>query len=294
MSEPGWYADPAKVPGRLRYWDGQTWTEDVRDAEAAMPEKRSAVGRKPPWGVLVAIGVIALAVLLLIWKPPGLLIADPPLPQPTGTVSAWDDSDTPTPTPPSPTPTPPSPTPSPTEPSPTGKCEQEAEARDIEPVVANGRLSVGVMSMPVPAGWDGPVSEYATIYGAAAHGYELKVEGSWYNNFKIGPTNFTHPPSLETQARLLVACLSEGSGMSLYTSPDKLTVSKVSISGHAGVQIDAWFSWSVERLKTKGSLIRVIVVDTSDGPYFFLAEATKERSDIVSLAKKTSTQLKVG
>jgi hypothetical protein len=294
VSEPGWYPDPAKVPGRLRYWDGQTWTDDVRDAEASAASEASAGGQRWWWaGVAVAV-VIILVVVLVIWKPFDRTSAEPPLSEPTGTVSAWDDSDTPTPTPPSPTPTPPSPTPSPMEPSPTGKCEREAEARDIEPVVANGRLTVGVMSMPVPAGWDGPVSEYSTIYGAAAHGYELNVEGSWYNNLKIGPTNFIHPPSLETQARLLVACLSEGSGMSLYTSPDKMTVSKVSISGHAGVQIDAWFSWNVERLKTKGSLIRVIVVDTSDGPYYFLAEATKERSDIVSLAKKTSARLKVG
>lgn len=288
MSEPGWYADPAKVPGKLRYWDGQAWTEDVRDAEAQTPPERPTGRRQRPWGVAVVVGAIALIVALFIWPPLGRPSAETPLPEPTGTVSAWDDSDTPTPTPPSPTP-------SEAEPStsPTGKCEQEAEYRRIEPVVANQRLRVGVMSMPVPAGWDGPVSEYNTVYGAAAHGYELNVEGSWYNNLKIGPTNFVHPPSLETQARLLVACLAESGGMSLYTSPDKTTVSKVSISGHPGVQIDAWFSWKVERLKTRGSLIRVIVVDTSDGPYYFLAEATKERTDVVNLAKKISTQLTV-
>ena len=289
MSEPGWYADPAQTPSRLRYWDGQAWTEEIRDAEAQ--EEGPAGRRQRPWGVLVVVGVIALVVLLVIWKPPGQLSAEPPLPEPTRPVTAWDESEAPTP---SPTPTStPSASPSEASPSPTGRCEKEAEARDIEPVVANGRLTVGVMSMPVPAGWDGPVSEYATVYGAAARGYELNIEGTWYNNIKIGPTNFARPPGLETQARLLVACLAESGGMSLYTSPDKLTVSKVRISGHSGVQIDAWFSWNAEWLKTKGSLIRVIVVDTSDGPYYFLAEATKERTDVVNLAKKISTQLKV-
>jgi hypothetical protein len=291
MSAPGWYPDPAGVANRLRYFDGNSWTEDVRDAPTAdAPQADSAATvaapaasrRLWPWlalGVVVVVVAIILANLRPSSPPAG------PVETAAPTISAWNESEQPSPTP--------TPSPSQPSPSPTGKCEQEAEHRRIAPVVANGRMSVGVMSMPVPSGWDGPVSEYSTVYGAAAHGYELNIEGSWYNNLKIGPTNFANPPGLETQARLLVSCLSEGSGMSLYTSPDKLTLSKVSISGHPGVQLDAWFSWNVERLKTKGSLIRVIVVDTSDGPYYFLAEATKERADVVNLAKKISTQLTV-
>lgn len=289
MSEPGWYPDPAKVPQRLRYWDGVAWTEDVRDAEApAISDASPAGGQRWWWGAVAALVAIVLVVALVIWRPFERPSAEAPLPEPSRSFSAWDETEPPTP---SPTPTPSESSAEPS-PSPTGKCEQEAEARDIEPVVANGRLSLGVMSMPIPAGWDGPVSEY-TVYGNTAYGYELNIEGSWYNNLKIGLTNFATPRSLETQARLLVACLSEGSGMSLYTSPDTLTVSKVSVSGHHAVQVDAWFSWNVKRLKTKGSLIRVIVVDTSDGPYYFFAEATKERTDVVNLAKKISTQLRV-
>lgn len=295
MSAPGWYPDPAGVPNQLRYFDGTSWTEDVRSApdpaadgvDSSPVNPTSTPTPKLWWWLAAGVAVVVVAIILFNLRPASPPTA--PVETSSPTISAWNESDEPTPTP-TPTPTESLPQPSP---SPTGECEQEAEHRRIEPVVADGRLSVGVMSMPVPAGWDGPVSEYSTVYGAAGHGYEVNVEGSWYNNLKIGPTNFATPPTLETQARLLVACLAEGSGMSLYTSPDKLTVSKASISGHPGVQIDAWFSWNVARLKTKGSLIRVIVVDTSDGPYYFLAEATKERSDLVNLAKKISTQLAV-
>ena len=38
MTPAGWHPDPSGVPGRLRWWDGQTWTEHVHDpAPAAAP-----------------------------------------------------------------------------------------------------------------------------------------------------------------------------------------------------------------------------------------------------------------
>ncbi len=35
MHEPGWYTDPAGTPGRLRWWDGQRWTNELRDDPAS-------------------------------------------------------------------------------------------------------------------------------------------------------------------------------------------------------------------------------------------------------------------
>lgn len=34
MSGAGWHPDPAGVPGRLRWWDGQAWTDHVHDPPA--------------------------------------------------------------------------------------------------------------------------------------------------------------------------------------------------------------------------------------------------------------------
>lgn len=34
MSAAGWHPDPSGVPGRLRWWDGQVWTDHVHDPAA--------------------------------------------------------------------------------------------------------------------------------------------------------------------------------------------------------------------------------------------------------------------
>ena len=39
---PGWYADPAGVAGRWRWWDGQQWTEAVRGSDEAAAGQATA------------------------------------------------------------------------------------------------------------------------------------------------------------------------------------------------------------------------------------------------------------
>ena len=46
----GWYADPAGDPTKIRYWDGQNWTEQLKDANAAAPAYTPATPM-PSYGV---------------------------------------------------------------------------------------------------------------------------------------------------------------------------------------------------------------------------------------------------
>lgn len=57
MTPAGWNPDPAGVPGRLRWWDGQTWTAHVHD---------------PGPGPTSAPGGSALAAPVVVVGPPGL------------------------------------------------------------------------------------------------------------------------------------------------------------------------------------------------------------------------------
>jgi uncharacterized protein DUF2510 len=65
----GWYPDPGGVPGRLRWWDGSQWTDQVRD----QVDEMSSDGMSPPRNrtPLYLAGGVALIVVLLI----GIIVA---------------------------------------------------------------------------------------------------------------------------------------------------------------------------------------------------------------------------
>lgn len=57
----GWYPDPAKAPGKNRWWDGRRWTDRTQDAPAAPPSAAPTQQplRRAAWFVLAA-GVLAV------------------------------------------------------------------------------------------------------------------------------------------------------------------------------------------------------------------------------------------
>ncbi|MCE1174219.1 MAG: DUF2510 domain-containing protein [Propionibacteriales bacterium] len=294
MSSPGWYPDPAKVPNRLRYWDGQTWTTQVRDDLA--PGGGAPGGPTGPgspgspgggkgwlWALLAGLLVVALVVVLVIINPFKPTLPDGPVATYSPTISSWNETETPTPTPSVPSPS-----------ITQLRCDQEGPVRDVPATVTNHRVKVGPMSMPVPDGWEGPQAMNAVLYLVAAQGYTIDIEPRWFNQMVIGPTNFADPStSLETQARTIVACLSGTDVMDRYRAPDKLEITKTSVSGHPAVQADASYSWSDTDIQSKGSKIRVVVVQTADGPYAFFGEATQERADILALMDTLTANLAI-
>jgi hypothetical protein len=297
MSSPGWYPDPAKVPNRLRFWDGQAWTTQVRDGAAPFGGAPGGPGAPPGgpggtpsgsgkgwlWALFAGLIVVILVVALVIFNPFKPTVIDGPVATYSPTISSWNETETPTPTPSVPSPS-----------ITRLRCDQEGPIRDVFPSVTNNRMQMGPMSMPVPDGWDGPQPMAAVLYLEAARGYTLDIEPRWFNQMVIGPTNFADPKtSLETQARTIVACLGGTDVMNRYRAPDKLELKQVSISGHTGIQADASYSWNDTDIQSKGSLIRVVVVDTADGPYAFFGEATKERPDVIALMDTLTAHLAI-
>ncbi len=294
MSSPGWYPDPAKVPNRLRYWDGQTWTTQVRDDLApgggapggpAGPggTSSSGGGKGWLWALLAGLVVVALVVVLVIINPFKPTLPDGPVATYSPTISSWNETETPTPTPSVPSPS-----------ITRLRCDQEGPVPDVTPAVANRRIQVGPMSMPVPEGWEGPRELNAVLYLEAAAGYTINIEPMWFNQMVIGPTNFADPSTpLETQARTIVACLAGTDVMNRYRAPDKLEVMKTAVSGHQAVEVDAAYSWNDTDIQSKGSRIRVVVVDTAQGPYAFFGEATQERADVLALMDTLTANLAI-
>ena len=79
----GWHPDPAGVPGRFRFWDGQQWREDVTfDQNAPLPDGNggpggsAAPGRSRGGLIALIVGgaaVVVALVLVLVFVLPGVL-----------------------------------------------------------------------------------------------------------------------------------------------------------------------------------------------------------------------------
>jgi hypothetical protein len=276
----------------LRYWDGRAWTQQLTAAPGG--DSSGGGGRKTLWVVVAAVVVIAL-VALTVWRFTG---QGEPLPAPTysPTKSAWNESDEPTPTL-SPTPTPSSPQPSPRRTD--LRCDRVGDAPSVDVTASSRQLTVGALTMPAPtgSGWNGPSQQPLIQYGINAWGYLKVIEehpdtGDWLNTLLIGPTNFDKPTDLETQARSIVACLATIDSLDKYKAPATLELKNLTVSGRRAVQADATYSWNYPEIDSRGSRVRVVVVDTSDGPFFFFGEATKERSDVIAELNRVSAGLK--
>ncbi|MCU1509690.1 MAG: hypothetical protein JWR53_1857 [Glaciihabitans sp.] len=63
---PGWYEEPGSA--RTRWWDGEAWTDDVRDSDASPGRKRKAQ-------LWIALGVVLFLALGIgfLFIGPGIL-----------------------------------------------------------------------------------------------------------------------------------------------------------------------------------------------------------------------------
>ncbi|MFP5416327.1 MAG: DUF2510 domain-containing protein [Actinomycetes bacterium] len=164
MPQPGWYPDPDGTPQRLRYWDGQRWTEHVQGTPPPAPPVRN------PRPVLV-VGVIAAALLLVVgliaatWlRVPGL-IAAPETSRPTSMPRST----------PAPSPTIPAPFPTPAPPSATTP-PRGTPAFGCPSVLAPDELTDGFLTVELAAGWsDAPARPWLRC-GASAH---LETSVAW-------------------------------------------------------------------------------------------------------------------
>lgn len=298
MSAPGWYPDPAGIPGRVRYWDGSAWTDRtaVAPAEPTLPGTASPEPTRRPSGrgrsvwiaVLVAVVLSAVLVSYLLTRPAD---GDTSLGAPTltasPTISGWDEEPTPGPSP--------SPTPSPSS-DPLARCADDDSGPSIQMGIEDGRLRVGAISMPIPGeGWAGPYPDGRVRYARAGVIYLKEVEATWSNAVMIGATNFTDKTTIRTQAETIVRCL-RGSSYFGQVGEKLAAIATTSskVSGYPAIQVDATFTWKAGKLETtRGSYVRVIVVDHPQQPYFFLSEASIERRDILSEVAEVAAGLRV-
>lgn len=302
----GWYPDPSGRPGRLRWWDGERWTAQTRPVDGptgpprATPQNpgRPGTGAEPSerrprtsgiarwWPLLAAAVALGLVLVLLtvgflLFRPRAQRVGTG---EPSPTVSGWNETSTP------------SASPSPTGSERPAECDQPAADELPEPP-ADRRVHGGPLSVGVLSGWTGPRAENRVPLGRDAHGMGQRVKNetalAWESSVTLGVIADPTASDPEATASLLMRCLVTSD---FYYSVDATlgdeSSKAITVDGTPAAQVDAIVSFDDPRLRTKGSALRVVVVQTTPLTFCFSA-VPKERDDLKKQIDQVTSGLRV-
>ncbi len=277
---PGWYPDPAGVPGRFRYWDGAAWSAETTDrpgpaGPAAGPEVDGSGRPRRRRGLAAALAIVALLVIIaivavIIITPRVRPVTDDPLP--TSTVSGGDDrSPTPTPTPP-----PPSGSPSPSGAStvPLIPCP-EGNPNFREPHPVDDRVYGGNLSFPEEPSFDAATAEPRFSFAHDVTQQTLAVDDTppWIAQLAVGrlraADGFVN--GAQNTAESVVQCAISSSLYDPY-QPDRTDrrSQPITIDGRQGWLIETDITVADPDLDFPGDrAIFIVVADGSDWGMFF-------------------------
>jgi len=256
----GWYPDPSGARGRFRYWDGNAWSESTTADPANTPPPASASGMAPAArgggkGWLAALGVLAVItaiVVAFVLHGTGGFGGSQPAQEDTNsstpTVSAWDETSSPTPS-----------TPPPTVQS-GGQlvsCPMSSARGNTKQV--NGKLTADNLSVSTINGWQIDSMYLDSIYDL--HAQTDQVYPGWMSNIAVGLlSNADGFVDISTSAQEMMDCFASSGYYRGFTGRDDIIAGEqISISGHAAWRIESNIYVSGERVQ--GDVCDIIVVD---------------------------------
>lgn len=289
---PGWFPDPGGS-GRLRYWDGQQWTEHVADPVGApgAPQAPEPQQRRPWVWIIAGVVVVALiaaaiGVARVLGGPTGGdLGGGGPVPTATPTVSGWDEQDTPSP---SPTTTP---TANPTA-TPTAILPGLCEYVDPTPEPQGGStVTGGGLSFTAPSGWDSfdwPISGLLTRSGSL---YRTLAGSTWSSTLEVG-----YAPGFDDEkaaAQSVLECYFSSTNDHGYESNEVLHDESITIDGQTGW----WLQVRETNADVPGTyaILDAVAIDTgsAQGMSIFWTTAYEKDSKAVSDAEEALKSLRV-
>jgi len=264
VSLPGWYPDPARTPGRFRYWDGQSWSA-VTTTDPGDPPPRSVAPspRRRGWllGTL-AVGLVLIIVAIFVVRAvivDSAGVSDDPLP--TSPVSGGDDrSPTPTPTPSDPSRTA-TPRPSAATSAPLVDCPiGDPSARQEYP--ADGRIHGGDLSFPAQPGWNPTQHTSGLSWAYDVDGQQQTIEPNWFAMFAVGALSvadgFDHPSQA---AEAVMQCTATSGFYEGFTERKDLHAKAITVDGRPGWSVRSEIYVETDQTTLPGDVVDVVVVD---------------------------------
>ncbi|HML49934.1 MAG TPA: DUF2510 domain-containing protein [Propionicimonas sp.] len=261
MSIAGWYPDPGGQPGKFRYWNGQTWSEQVTDNPASTPPPPSAAGpaaatpyatqsrkRNTGWWIAGAIGVLVIG--LVIW---GLTRVVPAL---TGGDNPWDPGGNAT----------------------FDICDTGMTGPVSTPAIPTrpGQVSTLHLSYPtLSTPWNSPSTDNRVPFGTVVVGQvatdQLDYDGNgnnWVSSVILADlASGDGFSSAQNAAELSYRCIL-GKFYGDNTVDSKIITSEArTVDGHSAWYIEGQLSFRVPGLTATGERVIVLVVNVSNDTY---------------------------
>jgi hypothetical protein len=270
---PGWYPDPARAPGRFRYWDGSNWSQ-VTTATPSDPPPGTSSGTGPGKGkrswnrVIIVAAVVVVLAIVAIFAIRAIVGSNTIVdggPLPTSTVSGGDDSSpsaTPTPTPDSPSPSPtPTPTPNSSTPPPMTACPVgNPEARQDHPT--DGRIHGGGLSFPKQSDWTASKLKQGLTWAYDVDGQDKQIEKEWFAMFAVGALSVADGFEAPQQAAEgVMECTATSEYYEGFQSRRDVFSKPVTVAGHPGWEIRSEIRVQSSKTTLPGDVVDVLVVD---------------------------------
>jgi len=264
VAQGGWYPDPSGARGRFRYWDGDAWSETTTtDPTRTPPPNRSpndSEGRRSGnRGWLVALIVLAIltavAVIALLFSTGTIAgarrTATADTNSSTPTVSAWDETSTPTQT-----------TPPPTIQSGGVWVDCPVSTGQGNTRQTAGHAKAAGLTVTIPKGWwgGGIFAEMSMVYDG--HGAERTIPdgGGFWSSIGVGlASNADGFVDIATTAQQAMQCWS----MTYHPreAPVEVLIAgeSMTVSGRPAWHVEWHISYTQEPIP--GEVLDVIAVD---------------------------------
>ena len=265
VAAPGWYADPARTPGRFRYWDGRSWSQVTTDNPADPPPGAPPPRGRRPGPLVALVAALVVVVILAVVAVRAVLAESGRVTEealPSSTISGGDDS-SPTPTP-SPTPSSPAPaTPSPVDstPPPLVDCPRgDPDAR--QPYPADGRIHGGGLSFPEQPGWEPSQLRTGLTWAYDVNGQDKAIEPQWYAMFAVGALSVVDGFEVPAQAaESVMQCTATSDYYQGFTGRKDLHSTSITLAGRPGWSIRSEIYVDTDRTDLPGDVVDVVVID---------------------------------